>query len=240
MDVVAVIDIKNGQAVHARGGDRATYAPVAAVGGEPIDGDVVRLAQQYVERLGVRTLYVADLDAIERGMRLLHRSLISQVSALGGALWVDAGVTTPDDAVTVLDAGASTVIIGLETLTSFVALTEICRVAGSSRVAFSVDLRGGVPLAQPNVIDRSWRAADIARAACDAGATTIILLDVARVGRNGGADTSLVSEVRGVVPNVRLFVGGGVRSQDDMDALGDAGCDGVLVATALMSGAIRP
>jgi len=38
---------------------------------------------------------------------------------------------------------------------------------------------------------------------------------------------------------VALFAGGGVRNAEDLDALARAGCDGALVATALLSGALR-
>jgi phosphoribosylformimino-5-aminoimidazole carboxamide ribotide isomerase len=65
------------------------------------------------------------------------------------------------------------------------------------------------------------------------------VLDLARVGSGTGVDLELMAEVRRTVPEVTLFAGGGVRSEDDLDRLARVGCDGALVATALLSGALR-
>ncbi len=240
MRIVGVIDVQGGRAVHARGGDRSRYAPVQHVAGVEVDGDPAALARVYVDTLGVRELYVADLDAIRRGVAALDPGVVSSIAALGVPVWLDAGLSSPNDAAGVLAAGASTVIVGLETMTTFDALREICATVGGQRVAFSLDLRGGRPIALPNVTDHRSSAADVASRAADAGVATIIVLDLARVGSGAGVDIDLMTEVRRSAPGVSLFAGGGVRSAADIDALSAAGCDGALVATALLTGAIKP
>jgi phosphoribosylformimino-5-aminoimidazole carboxamide ribotide isomerase len=42
--------------------------------------------------------------------------------------------------------------------------------------------------------------------------------------------------LREVLPGVMLLAGGGVRGPEDVTRLAEAGCDGVLVATALQDG----
>jgi phosphoribosylformimino-5-aminoimidazole carboxamide ribotide isomerase len=46
----------------------------------------------------------------------------------------------------------------------------------------------------------------------------------------------LLRRVRAAIGPCPLFAGGGVRDEDDLRRLADAGCDGVLVATALHDG----
>jgi len=237
MRIVGVIDIRGGRAVHARGGRRDDYAPVSLAAGERVDGDPAALARVYVEQIGVAELYVADLDAIAGGSRSTR--LLSAIAALGVPVWVDAGITTPAAASAVLEAGASVVIVGLETLTSVDALASIARAVGEVPVAFSVDLRNGVPITMPAAEHARWSVSQVARGAADAGAGTIIVLDLARVGSGAGVDLELMAEVRRTVPEVTVFAGGGVRSEDDLDRLARVGCDGALVATALLSGALR-
>ena len=239
MRIVGVIDVRRGQAVHARAGLRSAYEPIRSAAGVAVDGDPVALVRVYADILGVRELYLADLDAIDAGIAALDRRVVSQIASLGRPLLLDAGVSTPADARAVLEAGASTVVVGLETLTGFPALADICRDAGRDRVAFSLDLRDGVPVALPNVIDAAWSAADVARRAADAGVGTIIVLDLARVGTGTGIDGERMGAVRRAVPGVNLLAGGGVRSAADLDELSSAGCDGALVATALLSGALQ-
>ena len=170
----------------------------------------------------------------------MNTGIVQLIAALGVPLWVDAGVSTVDAATTAIDAGASTVIVGLETLTTFEALSETCAAIGGRRVAFSIDLRHGLPIVQPNVDHATWSAVQIAATGAACGVASIIALDVARVGTEVGINLALMTEVRQAVPGVALFAGGGVRGSADLDRLALAGCDGALVATALLNGAIRP
>ncbi len=239
MRIVGVIDVRGGRAVHARGGQREQYAPVSVAAGERVDGDAVALSRVYVNRLGVRELYVADLDAIERGTSAMNAAVLGQIAALGAPVWADAGVTTPTAANGVLEAGASTVIVGLETLTSFEVLADISDTIGRWRVAFSADLRDGMPITLPGAEHSGWSAPEIGESAAQGGAGTIIVLDLARVGSGRGPDLESMTAMRRAAPEAALFAGGGVRSAEDVEALAQAGCDGALVATALLSGSLR-
>jgi len=240
MRIVGVIDVREGRAVHARGGERGTYVPVSTAAGARVAGDAEALARAYVEVLGVRELYLADLDAITGGIGALNVTVVERIAALGVPLWVDAGVSTASAANTVIDAGASMVVVGLETLTSFEALSETCAAVDGQRVAFSVDVRNRQPIVSAGADHATWSALDIATSGVASGAANIIVLDLARVGTEVGIDLELMTTMRQAVPNVALFAGGGVRSSADLDRLGVAGCDGALVATALLNGSMRP
>jgi phosphoribosylformimino-5-aminoimidazole carboxamide ribotide isomerase len=74
--------------------------------------------------------------------------------------------------------------------------------------------------------------------AAAAGASTVIVLDLARVGTGAGVDLRLMEAVREAAPGVALIAGGGVRDAADLHALAAVGCDGALVATALLSGVL--
>ena len=78
----------------------------------------------------------------------------------------------------------------------------------------------------------------LARAAAEADVAEVLLLDLARVGRETGPDVTQLQAVREVLPDAGLLVGGGVRNQEDLAMLAEAGCDGALVATALHRGVI--
>jgi len=112
-------------------------------------------------------------------------------------------------------------VIGLETMADWAEL------GAPGAPAFSLDLRGGIPLAGRET------PAELARRAVEAGARAVILLDLARVGEMTGLDWVTVEAVRASTLGVELVVGGGVRDRSDIDRLADLGCDGALVATAL-------
>lgn len=233
MQVVGVVDLIRGQAVRARAGDRNMYLPVAQIAGLPIDpGSARALARAYIDDFGLSTLYLADLDAILG--RRTQEELILQVAGTGATLWLDAGIRSTSSAQYALTLGASRVVVGLETLRSFAELEDICRDVDCDRLAFSLDLRGGRPIAaSQSVVDRPE---EIAKRAVEAGVRTLLVLDLDRVGTSRGLDLDMLTRVREAVPGTMLIAGGGIRGIDDLAAVAQCGCDGGLVATAILDG----
>ncbi len=236
IEVIPVLDISGGIAVHAQGGVRDRYAAVESVLAPNAPGDALAIARAY-RRLGARRCYVADLDAI-RG-RPAQLDLLSRLQGplgVNGPLLVDAGIATPEEASAIATDGHA-VVVGLENMRSLAALTAL---AWRWRVVFSIDLRDGQPIRRPELAGdpRTHDVITLARAAAEADVAEVLLLDLARVGRATGPDTGQLQAVREVLPDAGLLVGGGVRSREDLVALGDAGCDGALVATALHRGVI--
>jgi phosphoribosylformimino-5-aminoimidazole carboxamide ribotide isomerase len=231
MQIVGVIDLLGGQAVHAKGGHRAGYQPVSVVAGTAVNGDAARLVEVYGE-LGLDACYIADLDAIAGGAD--NEQAVRGVLSQDVPMWLDAGTSTAAQAQRARERGAARVVIGLETLPSFTALGDIVTAVGSDAVVFSLDLREGCPMTSTAALGALSLEA-LAQGAADAGACAIIVLDVARVGLGRGLDLPVLERVRRAAPGVTLLAGGGVRDVDDLRLLASVGCDGALVATALHS-----
>src|SRR5581483_11631303 len=144
VQVIPVLDIRSGRAVHARGGARSTYAPVSSqLVGDGV-GDPIALARAYRTVLHCAELYVADLDAILAGAP--QHDVVRAVAAQGGSCWVDMAVDSPHRAIETMEDGASRVVVGLETLATREGLEPIVDAVGASRVVFSLDLQEGQPL----------------------------------------------------------------------------------------------
>jgi len=234
--VIPVLDLRAGRAVLARGGRREAYEPVRSVLVAPSEaGDPLALARAYRDTLRCDEVYVADLDAIGGGS--VQRALLRGLSRVGVGLLVDAGVATPEAAQELVADGARRVVVGLETLPSFDALAAVASALGRLRVAFSLDLRAGVPLVRATARPADTPLA-LAHAAVSAGAGTVIILDLDRVGSGRGVDLHLVELLRRAHPHVELLAGGGVGTLRDLARLADAGLDGALVAMALHDGTL--
>ncbi len=244
MRVIGVLDLRAGRAVHARAGARAHYAPIEIPAGSPLGavagGDARALARAYLERLGLTELYAADLDAVGGGAP--QDTLVAALAGLGAPLWLDAGVSSVAAARHVVALGAARVIVGLETLPSYEALRSICDALGGERVAFSLDLRDGLPVPLPAAsggrIAPGEPAARLASRAADAGAASVVVIDLARVGTGRGPDFETIARIRRAAPELTLAAGGGVRNPADIERLAACGCDAALVATALQDGRI--
>ena len=236
-----MLDLAHGVAVQARAGDRARYAPAESALTPGIAGDPLALIQAYRDHLGARACYVADLDAIQGGA--VQREPLRDLARAGArcGLLVDAGISDAAAALEVLDLGAERVVVGLETLRAFDDLASILAAAGPDRVVFSLDLRLGRPILHPANREAGGAepaAASLAGRAVAAGVKVLLVLDVGRVGTGGGMDLGPIEAIRRSFPSVRLLAGGGVRDRRDLDLIRGAGCDGVLVATAIHTGRV--
>ena len=230
MLVIPVLDLKGGQAVHAVRGERAGYKPVRGVLGH--GEDVVALAAAYRDQLGCQIQYVADLDAIA-GL-LGHMTLLRSLCDNGFALWVDAGVSTVNQAQALIDLGVAKVIIGSETLQSPDHLVSLAAHLPANRIVLSVDLKEGIFLAPAEFS----APADLLKLAADHHVDSVILLDLARVGAAAGPPLDLLTSLHQLFPALSLYAGGGVRGRSDLKALDEAGAAGALVATAFHLGVL--
>ena len=240
MRIIPVLDLKGGVAVHAVRGRREDYTPVRSVlagSAEPVG-----LARAFSTALGCRECYVADLDAIAgRGD---HEITIRTIAELGLVVWLDAGTTTPQEAERAFRQGAGRVIVGSETLRHPDDLPVIVAAVGRARTphapdcVLSLDLRQGRLLGGSPAV-RQLPPLRLADLAWEAGIRVFIVLDLARVGAGGGVDTRMAHRLRQALPGGEIIVGGGLRNDDDLAEMARQGFDGVLVATALHTGAIR-
>ena len=147
----------------------------------------------------------------------------------------------------IADAGCD-VVAGLETVPSPQVLGEIVSAVGADRVVFSLDLRDGCRCG----IGPTWRQTsrsvretrtdlEVCPHGCRLRHHAPIVLDLARVGGGAGTGTDeLCREIASTYPHVEVIAGGGVSAQDDLKRLGACGVKGVLVASALHDGRIKP
>jgi phosphoribosylformimino-5-aminoimidazole carboxamide ribotide isomerase len=235
--VIPVLDLMNGQAVHAVGGRRAYYQPIQSIlhaSSEPLP-----LARALREALGARTLYLADLDAI--GGRPPSQDIYREIISLGFHLWIDPGVRAVASLAPLLelDPARSTIVVGLETVRGPGELIKIADQAGADRVVFSLDMFDGSPrIAAP----AAWGTEvplELAAAAIEYGVRHLLILDLARVGTGRGLGThSLIEQIREDHPSVPLTVGGGISRIKEVVDLRDAGAAAVLVGSAIHDGRI--
>jgi phosphoribosylformimino-5-aminoimidazole carboxamide ribotide isomerase len=243
--ILPVIDLKRGQVVHGVAGQRETYRPITS----QLVGSISppKVAKAICDFVSVPDVYVADLDAIAGDAPEWNN--YAAISNTGVEIWLDAGTGDSGRVRDVLarEPRVRSVIIALESLVSLRSLASMISEVFDhqandfrpGRLVFSLDLQANVPVTR-DPYARKLSAETIASFAIDAGIQSMIVLDVAEVGGSRGATTvDLCRKVKARYPNLELISGGGVRDMRDVQRFVDAGCDRVLVATALHHGAIN-
>jgi phosphoribosylformimino-5-aminoimidazole carboxamide ribotide isomerase len=226
MQIIPVIDLKNGQVVRAVRGDRAGYQPIDSLlcpGSDP-----AAMAQRLCEHCATDTLYIADLDALRDGelqISVLQRLLGDQPAL---RLWLDAGFADADQAdrlrAALGEAGHRvTPVFGSESLRSVDALARCF--APPSAALLSLDRRGGQALDVAGLWDRPslWPQ-------------RVIVMSLDRVGSFEGPDLDTLASVRALAPKAQLIGAGGIRRAADLQAAAAAGASAWLVASALHDG----
>ncbi len=219
MDVIPVIDVRQGLAVHARRGQRSDYRPLVtplAPGSDP-----VAVARGYLSLFPFRTLYVADLDGIEGRGR--NGELAQRLGAAmpGVTLWIDDGAGPSDRPA----SAGSMPVVGSESLSD----ADLSRLRDTppDRFVLSLDFHDDSFVGPQALLE-------------DAGAwpRRVIVMTLSRVGAADGPDLKRVSEIVARAGPRAVYAAGGVRDGGDLKALRATGAAGALIATALHAGTI--
>jgi phosphoribosylformimino-5-aminoimidazole carboxamide ribotide isomerase len=237
--LIPVLDVMGGQVVRAVGGRREQYQPLTSQLTTNTAPEEVLSA--LVTATGAAEVDIADLDAIT-GSGEISRALSKLIECNHTPVfWIDAGLRSRKSYLSIPWLPHVWPVIASETAGPAETAEIILSMGKDDPFAFSIDLRDGQVLCNW----KSWGLADardaigLARCVVDMGVRTLIVLDVARVGIGAGTGTNeLLKEVRAEFADVELIVGGGVKTWADIDRLGKAGADAVLVASALHEGTI--
>jgi phosphoribosylformimino-5-aminoimidazole carboxamide ribotide isomerase len=220
MEIIPVIDLKGGVVVRARMGQRDQYRPIETALSPTSDPvDVVR---GLLAVSAFRTLYVADLDAIERkgDAKTALARVKSAFPQLG--IWVDNGLADAAAARAFLDAGTDRLVLGSEAQADH-RLVENLR--DDPRVILSLDFRGDTFIGPPALL-----------AAPAIWPPRIIVMTLARVGSGAGPDLERLAAIHRLSGRRLVYAAGGLRHAGDLVELKNAGIAGVLVASALHDG----
>ena len=109
---------------------------------------------------------------------------------------------------------------------------------------FSLDKKGDAVISQTGSLTECT-SADLVQRAYSHGVRDLIVLDLNQVGTGQGfqpasSSAALIQSLKQDLPDLRITSGGGVRGPKDVQQWIASGCDHVLVASAIHSGAFTP
>ncbi|MCG8650222.1 MAG: HisA/HisF-related TIM barrel protein, partial [Pirellulales bacterium] len=108
------------------------------------------------------------------------------------------------------------------------ALEQLCQRVDPARVVLGLDYFGG------QLLGYHGDEADWLRRAAGLGVRRALVLDLRSVGTAAGVATAAICRrIRRQFPQLALLSGGGIRSREDFEELVLAGCQWVLIGTAL-------
>ena len=232
MKIIPVIDILNGEVVHAKGGTRKLYQPLKS----PLfsSSKSIKIIKK-LEQIGFSRVYIADLDSIMNNQT--NYDLFDQIQSTSNVeLIVDAGIINNDMILLLFKKNIEKVIIATETLSSVKFLKDAIKNFGNDRIILSLDMANKKIVNKINLRNEKKPVAFL-KSLEIFGISQAIILDLDRVGSERGVDAVFIKNIISKI-KLEVFIGGGIRSISDLILLNKLGVKGVLIGTALYSNKI--
>lgn len=225
--IIPVIDLLNGTVVHAKQGQRKHYQPIVSSltpSSKPLD-----IVKAFMEIYPFDTLYIADLNAIQRLDTLpnINPSVIQSIQQSYPELtiWLDAGIRNLNDALQ-WQSMHVLLVIGTESIQNLADYQEIMS-NRSNQLVLSLDfLPDGYKGIEEFLYSSQYWPLDV------------IVMTLNHVGSKLGLAMQQLEQQAQLANHHRLYAAGGVRNLDDILQLKELGIKGALVATALHNGHI--
>ncbi|AEG00673.1 HisA/HisF-related TIM barrel protein [Methylomonas methanica] len=217
MQIIPVIDLKDGLVVYAQRGNRAHYQPIHLHSVLTDGSDIDAVMAGFLNLHPFKQFYIADLNAITgSGNHLpLIESLLTSYPAI--EFWIDSGSQLSQ-----ISAERPNLkrIIGTESQQSPASHSE-------RPFILSLDYKDQQPAGHHSWFEQSRYWPD-----------RIIVMTLSRVGSNSGPDLEKLTELRRRHPGKQFIAAGGIRHVNDLENLKIRGIQAALLATALHNGAI--
>jgi len=218
VQIIPVIDLKDGQVVHAKHGLRALYQPIqsALSNSSQVHDIVAGLLKLYP----FKTIYIADIDAIQ--CTGTHAGVINKLCQQYPKIswWVDSGKLTSITVPNYLN------VIGTESVLSMQYFQKLHRECDGKYI-LSLDYKDGEPLGLqiPHTSPHYWPK-------------QVICMTLNAVGSNRGPELRQIQSLQALSVQTSIYAAGGVRDAADLRMLRDCDVAGALIATALHNGKI--
>lgn len=222
MELIPVLDIRAGIAVHAAGGRRERYPPLRTRYADSSEPHAI--LQGLCGRHGFDTVYVADLDALQ-GQGTNCRLVTALVHDFPQVeFWIDAGFSHPDALRPYVGLGCVPVV-GSESHADLQTYFALLAALTGLEWVLSLDFDAGALRGAKAILQRSDRWPE-----------RLIAMQLDRVGTSRGPDRARLAMLHEQADDRRLYAAGGVRDSRDLDDLAQMGICGALVGTALYRG----
>lgn len=235
MEAVAVLDIKDGIVVQGKAGERENYQAIESRIVADNDQSPLAVAEAFYNKLGIKKLYIADLDAIMKK----NENNIDKIKKIKQELpeleiMLDAALVDYKTAQNYLDDFLDYYIIATESLTDLKYLKKFG--SYSEKIIVSIDLKAGQLIHNFKQWEKK-KTNQIIEEIKSCGFNKFIILDIAAVGTRKGI-AAYIKDLKNSFPELEFITGGGVRDYRDIKPLKRLSFAGVLIATAFHNGSL--
>jgi phosphoribosylformimino-5-aminoimidazole carboxamide ribotide isomerase len=229
MLLLPAIDLMSGEVVRLKRGLAAEKTIYSR--------DPVSIAKKW-EQAGADWLHLVDLDAAFSGEPKNLHHIERICAAVSIPCEVGGGMRDTQNITWAFAAGVQRVILGTRASESIDFVRRACEQFGGHRIAVGIDAKDGLVAVKGWTETTPRGATDLALAAQDAGAETVIYTDIGTDGTLQGPNYSALQDLLGIL-DCDLIASGGVANLQDLERLASLpDLAGAIVGKALYEGKI--
>jgi phosphoribosylformimino-5-aminoimidazole carboxamide ribotide isomerase len=227
--IIPAIDIIDGKCVRLSQGDFATAKVYRQ--------DPVEVAKEF-EAAGIKRLHVVDLDGAKSG-KVCNLSALEKI-VKSTSLLVDfgGGIKTDQEIKQVIDAGVTFVSIGSMAVKEPELFNKWIREFGADKFFLGADVRDGKIAVSGWLEQTGIDVVDFIQEQMEKRISHVFCTDISKDGLLEGPSLTFYRHLLFQCPGLRLVASGGVSSIEDIKALDQLGCEGVIIGKAIYEGKI--
>jgi phosphoribosylformimino-5-aminoimidazole carboxamide ribotide isomerase len=224
MQIIPAIDIIEGKCVRLTEGD---YSQKKIYNEHPLE-----VAKQF-EGIGLERLHLVDLDGAKAGKVTNWKVLETIASKTSLVIDFGGGIKQEQDLSVVFNSGAALATIGSLAVKNEFEFVKWLLTYGASKFLLGADVK------QEKIAIGGWLETtdiwiyDFIEKYWQQGVRQLFCTDVSKDGRLEGPSTDLYKNIVSKFPELHFIASGGVSSLQDLHALQEVGCAGVIVGKAI-------
>jgi phosphoribosylformimino-5-aminoimidazole carboxamide ribotide isomerase len=224
MEIIPAIDCIDGKCVRLTQGD---YALKTVYHDDPLD-----VAREF-EDAGIKRLHLVDLDGARAG-KVINWKVLERIAART-KLDIDfgGGIKKEEDLQKVMDSGAKWAVIGSLAIKEPGVFSQWIKKYGSASFFLGADVRNEKISVSGWQENTETGVLDFMDHYFSQGIEYVFCTDISKDGKLEGPATSLYEKIILHNSMIRLVASGGVSRLEDLYALKDAGCSGVIIGKAI-------
>ncbi len=224
IEIIPAIDIIDGKCVRLTQGD---YTQKKVYNEDPLE-----VALQFSD-VGITRLHVVDLDGAKAGaisnLNVLER--LASKTSLG--IDFGGGIKNQQDIERVFNAGAAMATVGSIAVKKPGIFFGWVKQFGAEKLLLGADVKNEMIAVNGWQQQTSISVFDFISANVAEGVTSIFCTDIAKDGMMQGPSVLLYEKLLQRFPGLYLIASGGVSCTDDVKALANTGCSGVIIGKAI-------
>ncbi|MGM9970982.1 MAG: 1-(5-phosphoribosyl)-5-[(5-phosphoribosylamino)methylideneamino]imidazole-4-carboxamide isomerase [Anaeroplasmataceae bacterium] len=227
MKLYPAIDLHDGQAVRLYKGD---YDKVT-VFGKPLD-----MAKKWAS-MGATFLHLVDLDGAKDGESKNLEAVKEIIDNVCIDVELGGGIRSIERIKEILDMGVKRVILGSIALKNPSLVKEAISLYGPEKIVVGVDCKNFMVATEGWLCESNVDALTFCHTLEEAGVKYVIFTDIAKDGTLSGVN---IEQTKKLVDNtsLQIIASGGVHTMDDIKAVSDIGCYGVILGKSIYMGTI--